>query len=717
MNRSAYLATGKMIGLMKSLSKIRVITNGQENIPEGSIIFVVNHFTRIETMLLPYHIYGLTKVPVWSLADHSLFEGALGGFLEQMGTLSTRNPDRDRLIVKSLLTGEANWIIFPEGEMVKDKATMARSGFFGLRSRLRAHTGAASLALRTEFYRQRLRLMLEMSPGEASRLQKLFQIEDLEPVLDRSTWIVPVNMTYYPVRSRENLLSELADHFAGEIPERLHEELLTEGTMFFKGVDIDLRFGRAIPVRQLLSSSAIGADIRSNAPINFDDRLPSRQALKQAATTLMQSCMSSIYGMTTVNHDHLFASMLKAMPFNRINEADFRRRVFLLTGMISENEGIFRHSSLESLQTPLLTDDRYHKYRDFLELALKTGLLELYEGTLIRDNGKFSRTGDMHRIRIDNPLAVSANEVATLSSLQKQVRLLAWLPGMLVRKRVADLLLRQALEEYESDSRRFRNSGEIREHEVGKPILLKGRSRELGVVLVHGLLAAPREMRELAHRLHDRGYWVYAARLKGHATSPEDLSTRTGSDWTESLDLAHALMSATCKRVVMGGFSFGGGMALDAAARIGNLAGVFAVCPPFRLQDISSRLAPAVTTWNRLMDILHTHGKKKEYVDIVPEYPQTNYNRLPVAALWEMEKFMKELEQRLEMVQIPVLVVQASGDPVVDPDGTALLFNRLGTERKEYLTFDFDRHGILNGDGSQQVHNAVVEFVDRLRRG
>ena len=48
MKYSAYLATGKMIALMQSLSKIKVIVHGQESLPEGSIIFVVNHFTRIE---------------------------------------------------------------------------------------------------------------------------------------------------------------------------------------------------------------------------------------------------------------------------------------------------------------------------------------------------------------------------------------------------------------------------------------------------------------------------------------------------------------------------------------------------------------------------------------------------------------------------------------------------------------------------------------------
>ncbi|MDD2898633.1 MAG: 1-acyl-sn-glycerol-3-phosphate acyltransferase [Desulfuromonadaceae bacterium] len=223
MNYSAYLATGQIIALMESFSNIKVKIHGQELIPNGSIIFVVNHFTRIETLLLPYHIYTHTHVPVWSLADHSFFEGPLSGFLQKVGAVSTRNPDRDLLIVKSLLTGEANWIIFPEGQMVKDKEASTKPSIFGLhRGKLRsAHTGAATLALRTEFYRKRLRHLLSENPYEAERLQNMFQIDDLKPVLEGTTWIVPINLTYYPLRARENVLSTLADHFAGTISDRL----------------------------------------------------------------------------------------------------------------------------------------------------------------------------------------------------------------------------------------------------------------------------------------------------------------------------------------------------------------------------------------------------------------------------------------------------------------------------------------------------------------
>jgi esterase/lipase/1-acyl-sn-glycerol-3-phosphate acyltransferase len=717
MNRTAYLATGQMITLLENLSQIHVDIHGRENIPDGAIIFVVNHFTRIETLLLPAHIYRLTHVPVWSLAAATFFEGPMSGFLDKVGAVSTSNPDRDRLMVKSLLTGEANWIIFPEGRMVKDKEYVEKTRFLISRAggRRPPHTGAATLALRTEFYRQRLRQLNSQQPAEAKRLQELFQIDDLAPVLKKKTWIVPVNMTYYPLRARENVLSTLADRFGGDIEESTREELLTEGTMFFAGVDIDIRFGPPLEITECLQCSLIEQDMFSQKRIDFDDRLASRSMMRQEAVKLMERYMAAIYRLTTVNHDHLFASLLKAMPFRKIDEEDFRRRVFLLAALELEKTGVFCHRSLNIGQVALLTDDRFHKFRDFLLLSEHTGVLHRQDGLLVKNPAKFSSSFDLHRARLENPIGVIANEVIPLKALQQQIRLMAWLPGWLVRSRVAATLERQALAEFESDYQRFHHPGETKERAVGAPVLLKGRSRELGVVLVHGFLAAPRELAELAAYLHGKGLWVYTVRLRGHGTAPEDLAMRTGADWVESVDLGYALMSATCKRVVVGGFSFGGGMALDCAARIAKVAGVFAVCPPFRLQNISSRLAPLVASWNKVMDWLNYEGAKKEFVEISPERPEINYARLPVAGLWEMGRFMKELEPKLAGVVVPTLVVQSQGDPVVDPAGTKDIFARLGAADKEYQAFAFNRHGIVAGEGAERVHGVIGTFVDRLR--
>ncbi|MBI2354771.1 MAG: alpha/beta fold hydrolase [Deltaproteobacteria bacterium] len=716
MNRYAYLATGQLIAFMETLSKVRVRLHGRENIPEGSLIFVVNHFTRIETLLLPYHVYQLTGVPVWSLADSALFNGALGGLLETVGAVSTRAPDRDRLIVKSLLTGEANWIIFPEGRMVKDKAIVERTRFTASYAvnRRPPHTGAATLALRTEFYRRRLRKLAVEQSAETERLQALFGIDDMCPVLSGTTRIVPINITYYPLRARENMLSRLADRVFGKIPANLHEELQMEGAMLMEGVDIDIRIGRPIEIERHLGFETIEHDIFSPKRIDFDDRLPSRKAMRREAFSLMQRYMAGIYELTTVNHDHLFASLLRSMPFRRISPEDLRRKAFLLAQRLAPL-GINLHHSLDFGQAALLTDDRFNKYREFLAIALESGVVRQEGDVLVKEPKKFSSPLDFNRARIDNPIGVVSNEVIPLAELQKQALLIAWLPERVVRYLTARHLLRQAEREFEADYRLFFRNGESKGHEVGRPILVKGNSRELGVVLVHGFLAAPREMQELAEYLGRLGLWVYVVRLKGHGTSPDDLVRRCGEDWRESVDAGYAAIRNICKRVVVGGFSFGGGLALDCAARLGDTAGVFAVCPPMRLQDLSSRFAPSVTVWNRLMDHINFRDGKKECVQTVSEHPDINYTRLPVAGVAELGRFMKALEPRLPEVKVPALVVQSKGDPVVDPAASKRLFERIGSERKEYRLFDFERHGILSGSGADQVHEVIGRFIEQVR--
>jgi esterase/lipase len=180
------------------------------------------------------------------------------------------------------------------------------------------------------------------------------------------------------------------------------------------------------------------------------------------------------------------------------------------------------------------------------------------------------------------------------------------------------------------------------------------------------------------------------------------------------VDIGYALMSAICTRVVVGGFSFGGGLALDCAARFPSLAGVFAVSPPFQLQNVATRFTAAVTSWNSLMDALHCNGAEKAYIETTPERPLINYSRVPVAALLELVHFMKNLEPYLTGVTVPTLMIQGLSDPVVNHEKTALLFNSIGAQRKEYKTYDFGRHGILAWEGAEQVHEAIADFIDGL---
>jgi esterase/lipase len=60
------------------------------------------------------------------------------------------------------------------------------------------------------------------------------------------------------------------------------------------------------------------------------------------------------------------------------------------------------------------------------------------------------------------------------------------------------------------------------------------------------------------------------------------------------------------------------------------------------------------------------------------------------------------------------LVLQSTQDPVVDPRGSRKIFEKIGTEDKEYVLFNFNRHGILLGDGSEKVYRVIGDFLQRF---
>ena len=174
-------------------------------------------------------------------------------------------------------------------------------------------------------------------------------------------------------------------------------------------------------------------------------------------------------------------------------------------------------------------------------------------------------------------------------------------------------------------------------------------------------------------------------------------------------------MDEICQKVVVGGFSTGAGLALDLATRVDRLAGVFAISPPFKLQDFSARFVPAVNFWNKLMNKLNVETAKKEFVENQPENPHINYFRNPISGILELDRLMDQIEPKLPNIRVPALIIQSLGDPVVNSSGSFKIFKQLGAKDKEYLMVNYERHGIINGKGSERIFRMVGDFLQRLK--
>ena len=129
------------------------------SVPDQPVLYVINHFTRMETILMPYVIKkSIKKYPI-SLADSSFFGGKMGDLMDRLGGISTTNPNRDTLLINALLTDSNPVIIFPEGQMIKDKKIIEKGKYMVYNTGIRRppHTGAGRIALRSQFIREELR--------------------------------------------------------------------------------------------------------------------------------------------------------------------------------------------------------------------------------------------------------------------------------------------------------------------------------------------------------------------------------------------------------------------------------------------------------------------------------------------------------------------------------------------------------------------------------
>ncbi len=72
---------------------------------------------------------------------------------------------------------------------------------------------------------------------------------------------------------------------------------------------------------------------------------------------------------------------------------------------------------------------------------------------------------------------------------------------------------------------------------------------------------------------------------------------------------------------------------------------------------------------------------------------------------------MDAMELVLKDICVPTLVIQGYRDPIVDPSSGESIFRRIGTSDKELTFFDRGRHGIVNGEGANEVYDRVDRFL------
>lgn len=674
------------------------------------ILFCANHFTRSETFLMPGIFYQKLNIHVRSLADKGLLKGALGEYLERVGTVSTADPQRNKIILSDLIKAKHSWIIYPEGSMMKNKKVTKGEQHFILHEpdqQRSIYTGAAVLALKSELEKRRFNSLQQA--GDILGVEAFRKEYDLgkdEKVSYFSTQIIPVTISYFPIRPGNNPMLEMADSLLEKKEPLYMEELEIEGNLIMHA-HMHIELGEPIDVGKYIQMAQ--KELAQTQPSYSDEDLI--EFYRHPLTTLM---MDRIYRNTLITFDHIFALIIENYQQEHLSVFLLKSMMFLVAREVIGLRIYKIQYLLKRDFFKLLIDEPFDAFDSILALAVSQGIMsEARDGVYTIDKTKLADEHTFTQIRIKNTLRVILNEVLLLDDLRALVKKQLQKPEFEIKKECFYILYNQDQKMFDVDYQKFYSVLYSKPKEIGRPFILFNPNYTTGVVISHGYKAAPKEVEYLADYLHKQRMNVYAIRMAGHGTMPEDLRDKSYEDWLDSFNRGFAAMRQVSQKLFLCGFSTGALLALITATRKErSVDGVICINTAIEIKDISFKyLLPAV---NALNSVLSVFNADIDSVETEAENPEINYTKHYLSSIDELKKLMEVCRQHLSQVNVPTVIIQGDEDPVVEPTSAQIIYDRIASSEKEIVMIPSTDHVIVTSAVKEQVFEAIGKFLERV---
>ena len=264
-------------------------------------------------------------------------------------------------------------------------------------------------------------------------------------------------------------------------------------------------------------------------------------------------------------------------------------------------------------------------------------------------------------------------------------------------------------------------SGAVQNHEKSpdsgdrmKPVFPEAfpffrKEGDKAVLIIHGYLGSPYDVKYLAERLSQNGYTVSVPLLPGHGTCKEDFLTKGKKDWLEEVYKSHRELEQNYKEVIIAGFSMGGLLAVNAASRFKT--------------DKLILVAPALTNRKKLMlystpllkyfkKTLNKNCRIKTYNEYEEYLKEEYWSKDWIKALSEVLFLQIKAKKLLKTLKSKILLLISESDNTVPPEVSEVVRKRADrrhlTEKRVFKS----GHMIFH---SEEKDDAVSIILDWLR--
>ncbi len=255
-----------------------------------------------------------------------------------------------------------------------------------------------------------------------------------------------------------------------------------------------------------------------------------------------------------------------------------------------------------------------------------------------------------------------------------------------------------------------------------------------GVLLIHGYLATPEEMRGLGEHLAAKGLRVNAPLAAGHGTTIAEFKRTRWEDWYASVESALAELQHECSQVFVVGISLGGLQALHVAANHPELSGVVALAPSVELMfDPQSpwRKASDMKIW--LLSRMPWLAKlyTGEPSDCAPHFMHADlrdeparrhhiyYCFNPASGVVELLEYAKHVKRELPQIHQPLLLIHSPLDGTVPVRSSEIVMAHVSSNDKtlDLSTAANSWHVLTEDVDKESVYNIVGKFIARNSGG
>jgi esterase/lipase len=201
---------------------------------------------------------------------------------------------------------------------------------------------------------------------------------------------------------------------------------------------------------------------------------------------------------------------------------------------------------------------------------------------------------------------------------------------------------------------------------------LEGTSKNDVIILIHGFIASPFEVRSIAYELNRAGYSVYMPLLEGFGAYGSMANNGKLINWRNQIKATVNELSRCYSNITLGGISLGAALATDYALSTEgkNISGLVLYSPYFEIsQSVAEFLIGPLSAIKSSLDIttLYSIYKSSDLVEIVKNKDYYS-DIMPFITLQEVFKLGKEIQNiKLQnKSNIPVFVAYSQYDETIN---------------------------------------------------